>query len=89
VFNRGTDDVEDINYVSFETKFSDLVPAGTYAGESTLTKAFCLQNGTYTFIIYDAYGDGTGYYKLPYNGEILVEGGAFGSSESTTFDVSM
>lgn len=67
----------------------DSVPAGTYAGEKTLSKAFCLQDGTYTFIIYDAYGDGTNYYRLSYNGAILVEGGAFGESEATTFDVSM
>ncbi len=64
-------------------------PFGSYAGFKVFSKAFCLQNGTYTFIIYDAYGDGTKYYRLSYNGTIIVEGGAFGASEATTFDVSM
>jgi hypothetical protein len=64
-------------------------PFGSYAGQKDFSKAFCLENGTYTFIIYDAYGDGTKYYRLSYNGTIIVEGGAFGASEATTFDVSM
>ena len=63
----------------------DSAAEGTYAGEDDFSKAFCLPNGTYTFIIYDAYSDGTGSYKLTYNGTILVSGGAFGASESTTF----
>ena len=64
-------------------------PFGAYAGFTDFSKAFCLENGTYTFIIYDQYGDGTKYYRLSYNGAILVEGGAFGASEATTFEVSM
>lgn len=62
---------------------------GDYAGEDSFSKAFCLENGTYTFTIFDAYGDGTGSYYLDYNGTKLVEGGAFGSSETTTFTVNM
>jgi hypothetical protein len=66
-------------------------PFGTYAGQKQeeFSKAFCLENGTYTFIIYDAYEDGTHYYRLSYNGTILAEGGAFGAYEATTFEVSM
>jgi len=64
-------------------------PFGSYAGQKDFSKAFCLENGTYTFTIYDQYGDGTKYYRLSYNGTILVEGGAFGASETTIFDVSM
>ncbi|WP_456421528.1 hypothetical protein [Lutibacter sp.] len=60
---------------------------GDYAGSSSFSTSFCLANGTYTFIIYDAYGDGTDTYKLSYNGSVIVTGGAFGSSESTTFTV--
>ena len=67
----------------------DSAPEGSYAGESSFTKAFCLQNGTYTFTIFDAYGDGTKLYSLTYNGTTIVQGGAFGASETTTFDVSM
>lgn len=60
---------------------------GDYAGSTSFSTSFCLANGTYTFIIYDAYGDGTDTYKLSYNGSVIVTGGAFGSSESTTFTV--
>lgn len=63
--------------------------AGDYAGQSSFSKTFCLANGTYTFTIYDAYGDGTDTYKLTYNGAIIVTGGAFGASETTTFTVSL
>jgi hypothetical protein len=65
---------------------------GPYPDQTSYNKAFCLQDGEYTFIIYDAYGDGInppGGYTLTYNGEILASGDAFGDSESTTFIVSM
>ncbi|PCI07118.1 MAG: hypothetical protein COB73_08820, partial [Flavobacteriaceae bacterium] len=70
----------------------DSAPYGTYAdyesGEQ-FSKAFCLENGEYTFTIYDQYGDGTGDYKLVYNGTILAQGGGFGGSDATTFTVSL
>ena len=65
---------------------------GAYAGESSFVKAFCLANGTYTFTIYDAWGDGInapGNYKLIYNGSVIATGADFGLEDSTTFDVSM
>lgn len=62
---------------------------GDYAGEDSFAKTFCLQNGTYTFTIYDAYADGTGDYSLNYNGTTLASGGAFGASDTTTFTVNM
>jgi hypothetical protein len=63
---------------------------GPYPGQTKLTKAFCLENGTYTFTIYDLYGDGIApkTYQLVYNGAAIKSGGAFDFSESTTFTVS-
>ena len=61
----------------------------TYIGETDFSKAFCLPNGIYTFIIYDYYEDGTGNYQLIYNDTILASGGDFGYTESTTFSVSL
>lgn len=75
--------------LDIDNNIIDSAPTGAYAGESSFTKAFCLQNGTYTFTIYDYYGDGTKLYRLTYNGTTIVEGGGFGYSETTTFDVSM
>jgi hypothetical protein len=63
----------------------------SYDGQTSFTKAFCLENGTYTFIIYDVYEDGInapGNYKLTYNGTTIASGSAFGASDSTTFEVS-
>ncbi len=53
-----------------------------------------LQPGTYTFTIYDAYGDGIccaygeGYYNLILNETLIATGGEFGTQESVTFSTS-
>ncbi len=62
---------------------------GAYGGMASFSQAFCLVDGTYTFTIFDAYGDGTNHYQLVYNGETIAEGGAFEYSETTVFEVSM
>jgi hypothetical protein len=78
---------------SWELKNSSNVvvsSGGPYAaGSKQLVKAFCLANGSYTFTIFDLYGDGIapGTYQLVYNGAAIKAGGAFGVSESTSFTV--
>ncbi len=71
---------------------------GTYGSQpdgSQVIENDCLSDGCYTFIIYDAYGDGIccGYGQGDYTltdaqGTVLASGGAFGSSETTNFCVS-
>ncbi|MFN8324650.1 hypothetical protein [Flavobacterium sp.] len=64
-----------------------------YADKSTFTTNFCLQSGTYTFVIYDDYGDGMytsasvqGTYSLKLGSTVLASGGGnFGSFQDTTF----
>uniref|UniRef100_A0A7S4VLA9 Peptidase M11 gametolysin domain-containing protein n=1 Tax=Ditylum brightwellii TaxID=49249 RepID=A0A7S4VLA9_9STRA len=52
-----------------------------------------LQEGTYTFTIYDAWGDGIccccgdGSYEVTLCGNTLVQGSSFGQSESTQFTI--
>lgn len=54
---------------------------------------FCLEDGDYTLVVYDAYGDGMvtsatvhGSYTIKHNGNILVSGdGNFGDSISHNF----
>ena len=66
---------------------------GSFADGSTVTENLCLQDGCFTFIINDAYGDGiccaygNGSYQLMKNsdGTILANGGQFTSSQSTPF----
>lgn len=78
---------------SWELKNSSNVvvaSGGPYtAGSTKLVKAFCLENGSYTFTIFDLYGDGIApkTYQLVYNGVAIKSGGAFGFSETTTFTV--
>jgi hypothetical protein len=79
---------------SWELKNSSNVviySGGPYAANTKiLVKPFCLANGSYTFTIFDLYGDGIApkTYQLVYNGAAIKSGGAFGFSESTTFTVS-
>ncbi len=84
---------DETSWKLFDSNGVEINSGGPYTSASAkkaLTKAFCLENGTYTFTIYDAYGDGSGAYRLTYKGTNLISStGAFGSSESTTFTVSM
>ncbi|WP_299902671.1 endonuclease [uncultured Aquimarina sp.] len=67
---------------------------GSQADGSTINLSRTLDNGCYTFIIYDTYGDGiccsygNGSYALTdATGTTLVSGGSFGSQESNNFCV--
>ena len=60
-------------------------------GDSNFSASFCLEAGTYTFNIYDSYGDGLTYPNegsviLTYDGQVLFEiPGDFGSEGSSDF----
>merc|ERR1711983_356437 len=65
-----------------------------YSDANTLhTIDMCLETDEYTFNIADTYGDGiccsygSGGYKIKVNGEEVVSGGEFGSSETEAFTV--
>lgn len=61
-------------------------------GLDKLSSRFCLENGTYTFKIYDAYGDGLGdgNAQLSIGSTILFSvSGDFGTEASGTFTVTM
>jgi len=66
---------------------------GSYSSNSLTTAGSCLGFGNYEFRIYDSYGDGiccsygNGYYKLLLDDKVLKEGGSFGSSEFTPFEI--
>lgn len=69
---------------------------GSYEAQpdgSTIDLSFDLNPGAYSFTIYDSYGDGiccgygSGSYSLSSGNTIIVSGGNFGSSESTSFCV--
>ncbi|MCZ8090976.1 hypothetical protein [Flavobacterium sp.] len=67
-----------------------------FADQSTFVSNFCLAPGTYTFVIYDDYGDGmytnatiSGNYSLKFlDGTVLASGGGdFGAFEDTEFTI--
>jgi lysyl endopeptidase len=70
-----------------------LYEGGPYGENSTDTETFFLGEGCYTFTIYDEFGDGiccgwagNGSYSLTLDdGTVIIEGGAFGESESVNF----
>ncbi|KAL7552796.1 hypothetical protein ACHAWF_016052, partial [Thalassiosira exigua] len=61
------------------------------AAGTTYTSDYCVPHAAYTFTIYDEYGDGiccgygSGSYFVTYDGAQVASGGAFASSESTSF----
>jgi len=75
-------------------KTDSVVVASGVVGEGDTNDVFCLDNGEYTFTIYDAFGDGIccaygdGFYAV--TGAIsglLASGGEFEQSESTDFTI--
>lgn len=66
---------------------------GNYGNNQTITQNFELTNGCYIFTIYDQYADGIccnfgqGSYTLTSGSDVIVTGGVFGASESTSFAI--
>ncbi len=64
-----------------------------YENNQSFTEEFCLIDGDYTFAIADSFGDGiccrwgNGSYVIEANGQELVRGGEFASSETRNFNV--
>lgn len=69
-----------------------VLSGGPYSrGQASASFVFCMEPGTYTFTVFDAYDDGLSYpedgsVKLSVGGETIFEAvGDFGPSASTTF----
>ena len=65
---------------------------GPYSEIATqIQEVICVDEGCYTFTLFDSFGDGvccgygTGSYELLVQGEVVVSGGEFAESESTPF----
>ena len=73
--------------------YIDGISPGDLSGLLTLYEwEIGLDGGTYTWTIYDTFGDGIccaygeGYYNIYVGGNLIATGGEFGTSESVTFD---
>src|SRR5690554_26204 len=70
----------------------EVLSGGPYSmGQASASMVYCMEPGTYTFTVYDDYGDGLSYPNegsvvLSVGGETIFEAvGDFGPSASTTF----
>lgn len=67
---------------------------GNYSSNQTYSQTFELVDGCYNFTIYDTQGDGiccdygNGSYSLTADSEVIITGGSFGASQSTSFIIS-
>ena len=71
------------------------VASGSYSSSnpdgSTVVENLCLENGCYSFVITDSYGDGiccaygNGSYTLTDDSGVIASGGSFGPNEETLF----
>ncbi|WP_461538583.1 endonuclease [Spongorhabdus nitratireducens] len=69
---------------------TSLYDGSGYQSNVTVNKAFCLDNGQYSFTINDSYGDGltgNGGYSITVGSDVVAEGGDFNHSETKTFTI--
>jgi hypothetical protein len=63
---------------------------GAYAGlTGGISQDFCLSDGSYTFTIYDGFGDGSGPYQLSFSDGTIVHSsdGAYDGGEAVSFEL--
>lgn len=76
---------------SGDTVFESATPAGfgAYDGlEGGISRVMCLASGTYTFSMFDGYGDGAGPYTLTFGDEVIHSSdGAYGGREDVSITV--
>jgi hypothetical protein len=84
---------EETSWEMYDGSGTLIASGNTYDGLTSFETKWCLPDGNYQFVIYDVYADGiccsygNGSYKLTANGAVVVEGGSFGASETTTFSL--
>ncbi|KAL7545621.1 hypothetical protein ACHAWF_008972 [Thalassiosira exigua] len=81
-FNSATDREEAVYVDGYENDYFDTSDA--------ISQSFCLGEGKYRFVIYDAFGDdieAPGYYLVALDGEVIAGSSNFGYQESTLFIV--
>merc|ERR1712176_967931 len=88
-----TDAYPDETTWDIKTGSTTLASGGPFAEMMPYTTHVCLSADTYTFTIYDAFGDGVccaegnGSYNVTLDNTVLRTGGSFGESEETTINI--
>ncbi len=95
IFTDGWPSETSWDIVSEDGTYIDGIETGSLTEADMLYEwPLVLEGGTYTFTIYDAYGDGIccaygeGYYNVLVNGDLIATGGEFATEESVTFNTS-
>lgn len=76
-----------------ETSLATFFPFDNLLANQQHTESFCLEEGSYKFVMYDSYGDGLccvngeGGYLITSDGVTLVQGAEFGYSEEKLFNL--
>lgn len=84
---------EETSWQITNTSGDVVASGGPYPGQSTFSQTVFLEDGCYTFTIFDAFGDGIcctygeGSYAVTCSILVHASGGEFGGSESTDFCV--
>jgi len=74
---------------------STVISKDSYPSKDSFEDNYCLDEGVYTFTIYDTWGDGIccswgeGSYEVLVKGESVASGGEFTDEESTSFEVTV
>merc|ERR1712226_1053657 len=70
-----------------------VISKDSYPSTNSFEDNYCLTEGSYTFTIYDSWGDGiccswgSGSYEVLVNGDSVASGGEFTDEESKEFEV--
>lgn len=84
---------EETSWEMYDSSGNLIASGGSYNGMTSFETTWCLPNGDYQFVIYDAYADGiccsygNGSYALSTNGALIFQGGTFGASQTVNFSL--
>lgn len=84
---------EETTWEMYDSSGNLIASGGSYNGMTSFETNWCLPDGDYQFVIYDAYADGiccnygNGSYALSANGALIFQGGTFGASQTVNFSL--
>lgn len=84
---------EETSWEMYDGAGAIIASGDSYSGMTSFETKWCLPDGNYQFVIYDAYSDGiccnygNGSYKLSSGTTTIFEGGSFGASQAVNFSL--
>ena len=84
---------EETSWEMYDSGGTLIASGDSYSGMTSFETKWCLPDGNYQFVIFDAYSDGiccnygNGSYKLSSGATTIFEGGSFGASQAVNFSL--